>query len=169
MVRNANHIKSKSCSKTVGTGVGSAVGAAVGIGVGAAVGTFETLPSSPLDEFIGSQIQTISTMPCWPNGYIIEILKLGQVLINAVKACRMLPSLATVFATIVNICQMLARMMWHSVFKVQTSKSLHTLVTTHVANVLFLPTLSKIVACRLGSQDVCEIFEFGAVQKCEDA
>ena len=63
-VRNANHIKSKSCSKTVGTGVGSAVGAAVGIGVGAAVGTFETLPSSPLDEFIGSQIQTISTMPC---------------------------------------------------------------------------------------------------------
>ena len=40
-VRNENHIKSKSCSKTVGTGVGSAVGAAVGIGVGAAVGTFD--------------------------------------------------------------------------------------------------------------------------------
>ena len=56
MVRNANHIKSKSCSKTVGTGVGSAVGAAVGIGVGAAVGTFETLPSWHLDKFVGSQI-----------------------------------------------------------------------------------------------------------------
>ena len=68
MVWNANHIKSKSCSKTVGTGVGSAVGAAVGaavgIGVGAVVGTFETLPSSPLDEFIGLHIQKISTMPC---------------------------------------------------------------------------------------------------------
>ena len=67
-VRNANHVKPKPRSETVGTavgtGVGSAVGAAVGIGVGAAVGTFETLPSSPLDEFIGSQIQTISTMPC---------------------------------------------------------------------------------------------------------
>ena len=64
MVRNANHIKAKSCSKTVGTGVGSAVGAAVGIGVGAAVGTFETLPSMPWDEFVGSQIQTISEISC---------------------------------------------------------------------------------------------------------
>ena len=67
-VRNANHIESEPRSKTVGTaigtGVGSAVGAAVGIGVGAAVGTFETLPSSPLDEFIGSRIQKLSTMPC---------------------------------------------------------------------------------------------------------
>ena len=53
-------------------------------------------------------------------------------------------------------------------FKVQTSKSLHTLVTTHVANVLFLSALSKIVACRLGSQDVCEIFYFGPVQNCVD-
>ena len=142
MVRNANHIKSKSCSKTVGTGVGSAVGAAVGIGVGAAVGTFETLPSSPLDEFIGSQIQTISTMPCWPNGYIIEILKLGQVLINAaVKACRMLASLATVFSTIVNLCQMMARMMWQIVLKFKRQSNLFT---NHVAN-LFLSTLSKII------------------------
>ena len=67
-VRNANHIKPKSWSKTigraVGTGVGSAVGEAVGIGVGAAVGTFETLPSRPLDEFVGSQIQTMTTRPC---------------------------------------------------------------------------------------------------------
>ena len=58
-VRNANHITPTSCSKTVGTGVGSAVGAAVGIGVGAAVGTFETLPSWPLDKFVGSQIQKL--------------------------------------------------------------------------------------------------------------
>ena len=144
MVRNANHIKAKSCSKTVGTGVGSAVGAAVGIGVGAAVGTFETLPSSPLDEFIGSHIQKISTMPCWPNGYVIEILKLGQVLINAVKACRMLPSLATVFSTIVNLCQMLGRMMWHSVFKVQTSKSLHRLFTACCAMFRFYQDYPKL-------------------------
>ena len=64
MVRNASHIKSKSCSKTVGTGVGSAVGAAVGIGVGAAVGTFETIPCLQLDEFVGPQMQTISTKSC---------------------------------------------------------------------------------------------------------
>ena len=67
-VRNANHVKPKPRSKTVGTavgtGVGSAVGEAVGIGVGAAVGTFETLPSWPLDEFVGSQVQTIRTMLC---------------------------------------------------------------------------------------------------------
>ena len=67
-VRNANHIKPKSWSKTigraVGTGVGSAVGAAVGIGVGAAVGTFETLPSWPLDKFVGLQIQRICMVSC---------------------------------------------------------------------------------------------------------
>ena len=67
-VRNANHIRLEPRSETVGTavgtGVGSAVGAAVGIGVGAAVGTFETLPSWPLDEFVASQIQTISTILC---------------------------------------------------------------------------------------------------------
>ena len=75
MVRNANHIKSKSCSKTVGTGVGSAVGAAVGaavgIGVGAAVGTFETLPSWPLDELVGSQTQTISKVLCRPHNVML--------------------------------------------------------------------------------------------------
>ena len=67
-LRNATHTKPTSCPKTVGTavgtGVGSAVGAAVGIGVGAAVGTFETLPSWPLDKFVGSQIQTICKISC---------------------------------------------------------------------------------------------------------
>ena len=73
MATNANHIKPKSCATIVGTAVGtavgtgvgsavgSAVGAAVGIGVGAAVGTFETLPPLPSNEFIGSQLQAMST------------------------------------------------------------------------------------------------------------
>ena len=67
-VRNANHIRLEPRSETVGTavgtGVGSAVGAAVGIGVGAAVGTFETLPSWPLDKFVGLQIQRICKVSC---------------------------------------------------------------------------------------------------------
>ena len=63
---------------------------------------------------------TMSTMPCWPNGYVIEIVKLGrahqcgQSLSNVTK-------LVKCFSNYVKICQMLARMMWQMLFKLHSN------------------------------------------------
>ena len=70
------------------------------------------------------------------------------------------------FSKIIKLCQMLARMMWQIVFKFRNN---FTHYLQHMlAMFCFTMTLFNFVACRTSSQDVCEIFEFGAVQKCVD-
>ena len=70
-VRNANHTKPKSCSKTVGTAVGTGVGSAVGAAVAPHVSvrnTSEAVPALHLSTRFPPDGPGQSRICCWPSG-----------------------------------------------------------------------------------------------------
>ena len=81
-----------------------------------------------------------------------------------VKVCLILPSSANVYKDCQNLANV-GKMMQDVTYCVHNNFS-HDV--QHMSAMIYFSRLFKIVACRIGSRNLRETLEFGAVQKCVD-